>query len=46
MLRLPHVTVFKPSSVEEALHILSETPEALVVAGGPEGVPGLKYGLH
>ncbi len=46
MLRLPHVTILKPTSVEEAVRILSETPEALVVAGGTDVVPALKNGLH
>ena len=46
MLRLPSVTVFKPTSVEEAVRILSGTPDALLVAGGTDVVPALKNGLH
>ena len=47
MLTLPPFEWSEPTSLDQALGLLSEKPgEALVVAGGTDAVPNLKHRLH
>ena len=47
MLTLPRFEWASPSSVDEALSLLTEQPgETLLVAGGTDAVPNLKHRLH
>ena len=46
MLTLPALTVHRPSTVAEAARLLSEHPDARVLAGGTDLGPNLKHGLY
>ena len=46
MLTLPPLDILRPSSVAEAVALLSEHPDARVLAGGTDIVPNLKYGMY
>lgn len=45
MLRVPQVTLHRPTDLEQALDTLAAEPGTRVIAGGTDLVPALKYGL-
>ena len=46
MLTLPALHVHQPSTVAEAVQLLTDRPGARVLAGGTDLVPNLKYGMY
>jgi 4-hydroxybenzoyl-CoA reductase subunit beta len=46
MLTLPQLNIHRPGSVREAVSLLSELPDARLIAGGTDIVPNLKYGMY
>ena len=46
MMTLPELRVHRPSTVGEALQLLTTHPGARLLAGGTDLVPNLKYGMY